>query len=242
MLNLKQTRFGNSQHLPVVDGVTIMDEGLALVAIMVNGDMKVKPSAGVAGEVFAGISFSRNSIATSAPSVIEQVVPASLGIPLGRAATAGQISIVLTDVATGIAVAATIVSVAPASANEVQMTTAGNLVFFAGRAGSKVRVVFQYTPTAVEGQALKGNMPLGLLPASVYGIVGVLTNMQEVSTSCYDASVDWTGATTAGAPQTVKLGANGLFTVGGTGTSVPNCTILHAPSVDSPFLTLHLGQ
>lgn len=242
MLNLKETRFVHSQHLPVVDGLTIMDEGLALVAVMVDGIMKVKPSAGVAGEVFAGVSFSRNSTAAQVPGVVEEVVGADLGMDLGRAAATGQISIVLTNPATGAVRAATIVSTAPASANEVQLTPAGRLVFFAGEAGTKVRVVYQYAPSSVEAMSIKGNMPYGMLPSSVYGIVGVLTNMQELSTSCFDASVDWTGATTAGAPQTVKLGADGRFTIGGNGVAVPNCTILKAPSVDSPFVTFKLGQ
>jgi hypothetical protein len=101
---------------------------------------------------------------------------------------------------------------------------------------------FHYVPTANEAQMIKGNVGYGQLSATQLGIIGVLTNNPEVSTSYFDASVDWSAASASGAPAVVSLGADGKFTVGGTGTKIANCLIVSAPGTDSPFLTLKIGQ
>jgi hypothetical protein len=237
MLNLKQTRFVNSQHYPVVAGVEIEDEGIALSGVMVDGALHVQPSSDTGGEVFVGVSFSRNVTPQFIASVVEEVVGTDLSVALGRAAIAGQISGKLVNPSTGVATPVTFQAGAPAAATEVQINaTTGVCTFYAGSAGMLFKAVFKYTPTANEAAYAKGNATYGQLASTKLGVVGVLTNSPELSTSYFDASVDWS------AGGVVKLGDGGMFTLGGTGTAVPNCIVSGAPGVDSPFLTLKFGQ
>lgn len=240
MLNLKNTRFVNSKHLPVLPGTEIADEGIALVAVMHEGKTHVKPSTGVAGEVFAGVSFSRNVIPQFVSAVVEDVVTGSHRVALGRTPVAGQIFVTATDPATGDVTPLDVVSGSPA-AGEVQIAN-GNAIVHASVEGQVVKAAFHYVPSATEARMIKGNLGSSQLASSVLEQIGVLTNNQELSTSYFDASVDWAGATSSGSPQVVKLGADGKFTIGGSGAVVPNCSILAAPGVDSPFLTLSIGQ
>lgn len=243
MLNMKQTRLVHAQHMPVAAGFDVLDEGIALATVLVDGVACVKPATGAATEVFAGVSWSRNVMPTQVGMVVEEVIPTDLTIDLGRVPITGQINVRKTAAADGTVTVLTVVSVAAANATEIQLTAAGKLIAFAGEAGNTITATFQYTPSATEARMLqKGNTPSGQLASTQEGIIGVITNAQELSTSYFDASVDWTSVQASGAPQPVKLAANGLFTIGGSGITVPNCTILSVPGVDTPFLTLKLGQ
>jgi hypothetical protein len=55
----------------------------------------------------------------------------------------------------------------------------------------------------------------------------------DIFTSEFDVGVDWSSATA------VKLGADGKFTVGGSGTAV-NAVILKRPTAGDPVLGLAL--
>jgi hypothetical protein len=56
MLYLNKTRVVASKPQKVASGVTIADEGQALVVVNENGQAAVRPSTGGAGEVFAGVA------------------------------------------------------------------------------------------------------------------------------------------------------------------------------------------
>lgn len=227
MLNMKYTRIFHSEHHEVQSGLIVPEEGLALTFVKDAGVTKVRPSTGVAGEYFAGVSLARTVPPTFYPMIQEDIVPASLTFTLNRAPLTGQILVKVDGTSK------TITAVAPANAGEVML--AGNvLTFFAGEAAKGLYVQYLYEPTVIEAATFVGHAIIGGLAFQSMGIVGVIIR-GEISTNYYDLAVDWTNV------MTVKLGANGKFTTTGTGITVPNCLVMNAPNVDNPMLTLRFS-
>ena len=225
MLQLRETRIVRTNHMPVVSAAVIPEEGMALVYAKELGLTKVQLSTGVAGEIFAGVSFSRNSHPGQVPYVQEQLVPANLTVTLVRAPIAGQLLVQLNG-----GEALRIVSASPAAANEVQLS-GSNLVFFSGAAGALVSAQFLYVPTVVEARTFVGDAPIGGLASTAESVIGLLKDAQ-FSTNFFDASVDWSDALY------VKLAAGGNFTVGTAADHVQNVVVYNAPNAANPFLAL----
>lgn len=221
MLNFKVTRFSdsNASFQPVATGVVVAEDGVALVYAKESGDTKVQPSTGVAGEVYAGVSLSRNTPPNQVPAYEEFVIPASGSVQLNRTPVAGQLSVKGFALGSG----------APA-AGEVKIT-ADTLQFNTADAGKVATAQYLYEPTVAEAATIIGQGPIGGPPSSALGVVGVLEK-GEFGTSFFDASVDWTDALA------VNLGAGGKFTVGGSGTRVPGLVVKNAPNAGNPFLVL----
>lgn len=226
MLQLRETRIVNSQPHDVLTGHVVPEEGLALVYVKEGADTKVQLSAGVPGEQFAGVSFSRNTPPAVLPVVLEGVVSAANNYVLSRNPIAGQLLVKI-----GGNVAA-VVAGAPAQ-GEVQV---GNLqlVFNAADAGAHIFVQFLYSPTVQEARSIIGDAPIGGLPSTAQGSIGVLKNA-IIGTNSFDASVDWSNALY------VKTADNGVFTVGTANDHVQNVVVRNAPSAANPFLVLSLN-
>ena len=227
MINQKYTRIFDTEHHNVETAASIPDEGIALVFVKENDLTVVTQSKGVAGEVFAGVSLARNTPPLFVPFVYEGVVDSASGLELPRTPITGQI-LVRVDGA-----AATIVATVPASASEVQLVDK-NLTFHAAANGKTLAVQFMYEPTVTEARQYKGDVAVGGLSATAQGVIGVITR-GTVSTTYFNAGDDWTGALS------VKLGADGMFTVSGPGEVVPNCTVMSSPSAGNPTLGLRIG-
>src|SRR5690554_2166949 len=86
MLDLNKSTIIASIQYDVADNTISLEEGQALVAVLENGNMHVKPSTGAAGEHFVGVSIARASRPIVAPRVEELTVPATgpYTVNLGR--------------------------------------------------------------------------------------------------------------------------------------------------------------
>lgn len=224
MLQQLETRQVRSTFNRLRSGEVIPEEGIALVYIKEDGQTVVQKSTGAAGEIFAGVSSSRNAPPAFLPFVQEQEIPASLTMQLVRTPTPGQAFIAVGGVAL------TIGAAAPTDATKVQLVGT-TLKFFAGEAGKHVKAQFMYTPTVLEARQIIGDTPIGGLSTTPQGEVGTLTDAQ-IGTNFFDASVDWSAAFF------VKTAAGGKFTVGTEDDHVPGVIVKKAPVGDSPFLVL----
>ncbi len=244
MLQLRETRIVNSQPNDVLTGHIIPEEGLALAYVKEGADTKVQLSTGAQDEVFAGVSFSRNCPPAVLPVVLEGVVNADAQFVLPRNPVAGQLLVQLS----GQSNPQTIVVGAPGGLDEVQVIPLA-LQFLAstgtppagGAEGLAVRVQFLYSPTVQEARSIIGDAPIGGLPSSAQGSIGVLKNA-IIGTNSYDASVDWSNALFV---KTLAAGGDaskrGVFTVGTAGDHIPNVVVRVAPSAANPFLVLSLN-
>lgn len=227
MLQLRSTRIANSRHAAVLSSVTIAEEGIALVYAKEDGETKVRPSEGVAGEIFAGVSQSRNSVPAVLPYVEEGVIGATRTIKLPRTPLAGQLLVKVAGVQK------TVVTTAPADATEVQIV-GSDVVVYASEAGKAYFVQMLYTPSVIEAQSIVGDAPIGGLASTLLGSIGVLKSA-EFGTNYFDASADWSDALY------VTTGPDGVFTVGDVDNHIPNAIVKNAPNASNAFLVLSIN-
>lgn len=223
MLVLKDTRIITNLPHDVATGHVIPEEGMALVYVKEGAETKVRTSQGQAGEIFAGVSFSRNTPPSFLPMVIEAVVDADNTLELPRNPLAGQVRVVIDGTP------ATIVAGAPAAPDEIKV---GNLeLIFNGSAGLPVVVQMMYELTVTEARSIIGDAPVGGLASTALGSIGVLKNA-IFGTNFFDSSADWSSALY------VKTAANGMFTVGTALDHIPNTIVKNSPNAANPFLVL----
>lgn len=227
MLQLANTRFGSTFNRPVATGATIWTEGTALSYVMENGQAKVRPSLGVAGEVFAGVSMSRNSQSRRLTEILTIPVPVSAPyvVNLPHQPNDGELAV------RGF----TLITTAPA-AGEV-LANGRVLTFNAADAGKTVEVALAFTPTVLESVMASGNDPVGGLPSAAVGVVGVIKE-GDIFTDQFDVTADWIGNGVDPVP--VYLGENGLFTTKTGGSLLGSVTILQVPVSGSAFLGLSI--
>lgn len=229
MLLFQYSKIERSIERPVATGSTVTAEGQALVQDAVNGG--VKPSAGAATEIFAGVSFSQQLTPLALPKIESLVVGASNTVTLAATPLAGTIRVVRTD--TGAALTA-----AALTGDGAKYTLAGAVITVdAALAGKTLSVTYRFAPTTVQVKAIQGDIPPGGAASSLLNSVGVI-QAGDVFTTEYDTSVDWTSVN---ASTPIKLAANGLFTVGGSGIAVPNAFVVGLPSSDAPYLGVHFS-
>ena len=220
MLYFPNGRVAVSRELPVDASSSVTAEGVALVANTVNGVFGVRPSTGAAGEKFEGVAVSQQMTINSLARVETFVVPAGLVVTLARTPSAGTVSVYNKTTQAVIA--------------SGTWTLAGTSLTLPGAAaGSEIDVYFKYAPSANESRSIQGDVYPGGAAGFVVGQVGALKN-GPVFTSEFDPTVNWNATN-----PTVTLGANGQFTIGGTGTAV-QATVIQSPSSASPFLGLEL--
>jgi hypothetical protein len=107
-------------------------------------------------------------------------------------------------------------------------------VFFSSAAGANLVYQFQYYPSVIEARSMIGDAPIGGLASVAESVVGVLKDAQ-ISTSLFDASVDWTNTFFA------KTAAGGIFTAATAATGIPNVIVQNSPNAANPFLILSLN-
>lgn len=227
MINQKYTRQFLTEHRPVAPGVSITEEGVALVYVRVPGEaeLHVQPSTGAAGEVFAGFSWTRNHPPALLPFIQEGVIPAGGKIELDQVPVTGQLLLSAAGDAKEI--------VADAPVDNTQVQVVGTTVtFHADSVGSTYFAQMQFEPTVQQARQILGDMPIGGLASTNEGVIGVLTRA-DVATTMFDAAADF-GA----AELHPSLGADGRLTIGGNGTKLLNVVVVSAPSADVPYLTV----
>lgn len=229
MLQFDKVRILESVEAPVQTGFTVTAEGQALVADYTGGVFGVKPSTSGAAEQFYGVSIAQQMTLLYLPMVEEVVTatiapaPTTFTITLARTPVAGSIRFY--DETTAAALTAGNPST---TANTYSL--AGNVLmlnYAAQGAGKRLTLSYRYSPTTVEVASVQGDIPPGGAANLTLGTMGVIRK-GRIATTEFDTSVDWTVA----AP-VITVGANGLFTIGGTGQAVPNAVIVEIPGVST---------
>lgn len=222
MLNIQSSTIYRSVETPFDQSAALVAVGCALVAGNTAGT--VKPSTGAAGETFVGVSLSQPLTLANFPRMESLTVNASGQITLSKSPLAGTLR-----------VGADLTPGTPASV-ATEYSISGNVItVHASLIGTVVSVVYQFAPTVTEARAIQGDIPPGGAASLTMGTVGVVL-AGTVFTSEFDTTVDWTVANPA-----IKVSANGKFTVGGTGATVPNARIVQLPSSDSTLLGLYFS-
>jgi hypothetical protein len=237
MLNLSLCGIRVSRNRDVASGVTSIEEGVGLIAVRVNGVPTVKPGVGSANtEEFAGVALNERTAPTLAPLVyrakVVLVTSGQWGIVLNRNVV-GTPRVIYT--ATGVALTAA--GGAP-TAGQYRVVTNNIIEVNTADLGKELEVTYTYAPTVADLYQLGGdNSPttFATLPTLI-GVTGVIEE-GTVFTTNYDPSADWAGWTPA---SSIKVGANGVFQIGGTGATVKG-RVISAPSVDIPFLGLDIS-
>lgn len=222
MLDFSRTRINFSIESPVVTGSTITAEGQPVVGDNSTGTFGVKPAPSAAA-IFYGVSYGQQLTITALPMYEVVTVPTGggTGASLSRTnITSG--SVAATASSTG---ALTVITSGSPAAGEVKIDlTTGALTFNAAESAQTVTFGYRYAPTTVEVLTLQGNIPAGGAASLLLDSIGVIRS-GVVYTTEFDTSVDWSASN-----PTVKV-YNGLFTIGGSGATVPNATIVQVPAV-----------
>lgn len=230
MLLFQDSKIVQSVEQPVVIGSTITAEGQALVAAYASGVYGVKPSTGAAGEQFVGVAFSQQMTPLYLPNFESLTVNATTyQVTLAYTPAAGTLRIVNAS--------GTVQTAGDPTTTANTYSITGNVVtFHSGQAGVVMTISYRYSPTTVQARSVQGDIPAGGSAGLTLNSVGVVTQ-GSIVTSEYDTSVNWG----TGAAIIVTLGANGLFTIGGSGTVVPNAYVTKVPSAGDPYLGLHFA-
>jgi len=215
----------DSVERPVAAGYTVSAEGQALVADTTDGVFGVKPSTGASGEKFAGVALSQQLTLEYLPIVEEFVVAEDeITVTLSHTPVGGTLRVLGNGSALAVGTPAGDATKYSISGSVITVNTALK--------GKSVVVAYRYAPTVIEAKTIQGDIPPGGAASLTLNSVGVIRR-GDIFTSEYDTSVDWTG------DPDVALGANGLFTVGGSGTEI-NAVVIQVPSATDPFLGLEL--
>lgn len=224
MLYFPQTKQYVSIELPVAPGSVVTAEGQALVSDTTAGVYGVKPSTGASTDNFVGVAVGQQMALLFLPKVEEAVHDTSNTFTLARTPAAGSLSVY--NLTTG--------AVVPASGGGAWSLSGDVVTLDAGTQGASLQYTYRFAPTVNEARAFQGDVYPGGPAGSVVDQIGVIKN-GVVYTTEFDAAVNWHATN-----PTVRVAANGLFTIGGSGTVVA-CSIVAIPSVTQPFLGLMLN-
>jgi hypothetical protein len=221
MLFLNKTRVVASKPMKVASGVTIADEGQALVVVNEGGQAVVKPSTGAPGEVFAGVA------------AFERRTPTTLAAVKRYAGTGAVQTINIANYVDGSAYITIDGADLNATTPQATITSAGVLTITAAVASTSViEIAYTYQPTVIQAQRLVGtNFPFTAVAAGAQ--VGTIYT-GEVYVSNFDTSVHWVGG------GNVNLGANGTFTNTGADNLIAKAFVCHAPTESEPYLGIDL--
>lgn len=234
MLDLNKSTLIETIQYEVAAATIRMEEGQALVAVLENGSMKVKPSTGAAGEFFVGVSIARAAMPTVAPRVEELTVPATgpYKVNLGRAPN-GIVGATVVDGSTRTQLTA------QGSADSTHFSRSGQEVTLDSSFAGK-KVIFRYSNdvTAKEAALMYGYDAFVAVDLSLAPVVGVIRE-GLIFTSCYDPLIDWDSV---GGNNVIKLASDGRFTIGGNGKEL-QATVYQTPAAsNNGMLALLINQ
>lgn len=223
MLNFSGSNIVSSTTRKLAAGTGNIGEGLALVAKYENGELRVAPSTGASGEIFVGVSFNNRSIDKTYPVATTRYTADSNGlIVLPHAPLPSALKVVDSG-------GTTLTSAASAATGKYvlkgnTLTVDANLV---------VDVAYDYSPSVVEALARQGDTWPGIGAVALQGVTGVI-EAGDIQTNQFDPTADWS-------LKTVKLGANGRFTTGGSGVTLTGVIITQIPVEGGNVLGLRFG-
>ena len=226
-IDLKRTYQERVDSTPLAVGSAVNEEGQGMVAVLVAGKECVMPSAGLAGETFAGFASFRQLSYSTAPFVENVTVPGAGPFEVQlqyNNIVAGQIRVY--DVTTSTELTMQTLPLPAAGSVQVDYTS-GKLTFNTTEQGDAMRVFYRWNLTVYQAQALFYQAVTNYPDPNYFGQVGVMKGKGRLYTSYYDAAIDWSLV----AAGTIQLGANGILTVGGAGPLVPGGRVVYAPAV-----------
>lgn len=222
MLYQNATDIVQTNEADLLPGEVIHEEGVALVWAREGGKSYLKLSTGTANEVFAGFALARSMPPATQVRVEEFTIDATLKYTSTRLPIAGQILVLIDKTK------ADLEATAAASAAGKVGQVGADFHFHADDEGKSVRLQYAYELNAIEARAYTADAPVGGLATNVMGRVGYI-KLGNISTSLFDASVDWTADNVLHP----NLGAGGILTIGGNGTKLHGCIIKAAPQPGS---------
>lgn len=237
MLDLNRCTIVESVPGTLASTVMSIEEGLALVNVLEGGYGRVAPSTGASGEMFRGVALGNAGQSTQIKRYEKFTVPSNSPYTVTLSRTPIGDGVVVIE-AGGSNPRIVLLKASAASATEYAI--AGNVITlhssFAGRTGYVVYTSPMLATEAAQtqyGSANKfGTMDLSIIPA-----IGIITT-GEVYIDNYDPTSDWASWTTA---TPVKLSADGVFTLGGSGSSIESIAVVKVPVAGDPWLGLYLN-
>lgn len=230
-VDLKKTFYGWTDTELIASGELVTVEGQGLIAILEDNVEKVKPSAGGAGEKFAGFARFRQLVFGIGANVEDAVVPAAAPLTVELAKNnliVGQVRVIV--VATGVAFNPVVAPAVPAPGDVLIDHASGLLTFNVADAAKPIKITYRWNKTVLEAKTTDYEAPANYPDPNMAGQVGVGKGKSRLFTLHYDASklYDATSALT--------LGAAGVVTVGGIGPAIPNSRVVQVPTSADPYL------
>ena len=235
MLDLQRSIFPRVDEATVASGSTVSAEGRILVAALgSDGEEYVTESAGLSSaELFTGISYSTNITPTQFPMVEAGTIPAATAYTIQLAKTnlvSTQIRVYASttgELANDTAVHPTTPDAAKFSVNY----TTGLVYFNAAQASETVTIYYQYSPTTAEATTRWFEPGINVNSAGYFNQIGVIKAPCIIYTTEYDASIDWSAATS------IKTGVAGRFeNQTGSGATLSTARVVHVPDTDNEYL------
>lgn len=225
MLNLTACQINRSDEVPFDPAATLTAVGAALVQ---GAGGTVKQGSGGAGEKFVGASLSQPLTLTNYPKVESLTAAAGGLVTLSKTPIGGTLRVTN---ASGTALTA-----GDPSTQAGQYSISGNVItVHASLIGTLITAAYQFAPNLTEARTLQGDIQPGGAASLTTGTVGVI-RAGTIYTTEYDTAVDWSGTNLD-----VRVGANGRFTVGGSGAVVPNAQVRKSPSSTDGTLGLYFS-
>lgn len=221
---------------PVVDGLTSVEEGLAMTFKypLEGGVAKVQVGSTSSTDQFAGIAYYQYRVL---PTKLNQVdvatVPATgpyiVNLTKLPYAPATELRVVVTS---PLGVSTVLAYAVAASATEFSIS--GQVVTVdSSFAGYSLQATYSFTPSATEARNFFGDVRPGLSNTATLGVINLIQRGVIVTTN-FDPIADWSAATP------VKIASNGYFAKTSSGMAIPNCIVKEVPSLGKPYLTLEI--
>ena len=227
-VDIKRTFYGWTDTQMIASGESVTVEGQGLVAVMEDNVEKVKPSTASSREPFVGFARFRQLSFGIGAKVEDIVVPSASPYTVELAKNNlidGQLLVP----------GFTVVTTASVSGQVSVDNAAGVLTFVAADAGTAiVGVTYRWNMTVLEAKTTMYEAPVNYPDPNLAGNVGVGKGKSRIYTVHYDAAADWSTGT-------LKLTANGMVTMGGSGPVIPGARVVQFPTSADPFLAIEFN-
>ena len=238
--DLKLSHFSLSLQKNVATGQVVDREGVVLRSVLEAGEERVQKADGAAATyAIAGFAISDNETIGIIPVVEDFTIPAAPGpytVQLAHTSIVGPAapnsSVRVMEIGGS---DWTEVAGAPAGTQFQPNLTTGVVTFNSADAGKSVRVWYRANLTVAEARLRYFQRNVNNDAGAIFNTVVVGGGTGEVYTAEYDTNVDWSTAVPGGA-NAIKTGADGILTIGGSGTDIPGGKVIHVPDIDQPYL------
>lgn len=245
MLSRTYSRWDRFYNIDAIKSAPFVTNGQVVQQQMEGGFKKGRPSNATTDTFFLGVSFGIYKGIGPTVTKIEtvQIGAAANGVASGILSkpAVGDITVYKGMDYTGTAMSPTASNAVPSGATDYDLGDDMRTITVDDQnANSTLFVVYGYSPTEIDRRFLYeggGDYYPGNDAPLVYGQVGVITE-GIVYTDQFNPAVNWNSV----APSTPILGgANGKFTIGGSGCVCTGVKVHAVPTADVPFLGLTLG-